>query len=1660
MNNNAGGRQSAHLEAFGGVVTLAQPHDLPEGASPRTVNTDITVGSVFTRQGLENIYTYQSGTVTHPASTAADVTVPDASPWIDPANVLLNTGVYASTVFVEGGTIASTGAVGTSAGGGTTWTYPGYISSGLSGSVVSQATSYTPTATSSGDATGSATGSDTGGTVAITVVYGVFQEATAEILWSNFHVPTLPSGATVTSVVPSVNLSVAPGLIGTSVDGDVFYNFPGITFPSGAFDGTYTGLNLYSGGDWTTIVSGYSCSIELVTSGGLQPATLGSIVAAGITLTISYTLPAPSVTLSGTGSPNHVAGGATVTSTATAVQPDPVPNSVTYTGAPNVSATAATVFATVSGTVVNQGTLSLFYSTNSGATWTEAYSWNSSITGDVAVPITITSISNTDTIQLQLVASAIYNSGVSSVTGSVVGWDIYTTTSEISQTLVAALDAISIPTDAVVKGLVVSFEASCTYESESNVTVWLSTPGSEVDKVNVTTSPTVYTLGSSTDLWGYKHWTASTLSSLDVNFIANYAHPFGGETSTFTLSNLLVTVYYSLPILESDDLNVTGFDFSIPSTAQPQGFEITVPAYTSAPGGTLYVQMLKDGVAVGAIRQISLPSTVTTITLGSFSDLFGESWSYADINNPNFGVQISAAATGSGDVYVGYVQLEVFFVPSPSNFNYVTTFEDSFGNIQTLALDANGQFWAENVNTNEGVLVPLFNGLPPNSFASSFTADSRQFIAISNLSEGTYPPQGYNKQWNDRVSQVGAGAPPAFAGTLSAGSPATITAYSTASGVVTLTAVNTFTAGEIVNITITAGPTFLNGAAGYNVLGTGLSGTQFQVAYAGASGSGSASGTATGQYTYPIVASPNGITQFPFWNQAQGYQSGFDAVTQTAGAGSTDAGNVITIYYLDAYNYQTGEDANLVKLFQQQLFPVYVYVSGVPLAAANGTFQVTNVGVGTPPGGSHERWYLTYNVPNTSKVLLGSGANSVPGTYQLTVATLNTTLPLPGVQTGDSVTLSGNTIGGWNATWNIVNALNSGSFSVSQTSINAGVATYYLTYTGSTSTPPVAGQLLTVTGCLNPAANFNVTDAAITSVSWSGATGTVTVAGFPGNITATTPVVEVGQATTSGSTFQIDPGALTLGSASGDPIYGNSGGGYITLVNASSVVGVGTRRGVVFFITRNGYYTAPSPYLTFNTVENTNYILASSIPIGPPNVIARVIAFTEAGQNDVPGSSYYTIPTPVQFTVGGTQYLSSSLYINDNVTTTAKFTFPDSVLLSAEEIDIQGNDLFALQELGDAAWCTQYAGRSVWGRVNNKIQNFLNLSFDGGYLPNAGGNLMPLGWGLDNGSNIPTSLPTLTVSPVFGNSYYIRNNTGSTASQLGMIIQSAYQDQNSVAILQNNTPYSVRVTCRTPSNTTAGSLVVDLTSYNVGSGYGQTYGSFTLNTSAMTSTMATYSGTLLANQNLTIPNSLYLRVWAQNLANNGDIEIDRVEIFPTLAPVNLTGLTFSYLNDWESFDAITGGNDTSTVNAQPANGAFTMHDKLYILKESSMGYLSDSPSQEPANWNPFREVSNIAGACGINAFDVGEEWAITACQNGLFAFFGGAPIPIQLEIPDIWSAINWKYGNTVVVRNDSNNRRIYIAAPIATPNQWMPTFEENVNPTTPDRKSTRLNSSH
>jgi len=56
MSHTVQAKQSVFLDAFGGLITQADPESLPEGSSPWCQDCDFIIGSVFTRAGLVSAY--------------------------------------------------------------------------------------------------------------------------------------------------------------------------------------------------------------------------------------------------------------------------------------------------------------------------------------------------------------------------------------------------------------------------------------------------------------------------------------------------------------------------------------------------------------------------------------------------------------------------------------------------------------------------------------------------------------------------------------------------------------------------------------------------------------------------------------------------------------------------------------------------------------------------------------------------------------------------------------------------------------------------------------------------------------------------------------------------------------------------------------------------------------------------------------------------------------------------------------------------------------------------------------------------------------------------------------------------------------------------------------------------------------------------------------------------------------------------------------------------------------------------------------------------------------------------------------------------------------------------------------------------------------------
>lgn len=750
-------------------------------------------------------------------------------------------------------------------------------------------------------------------------------------------------------------------------------------------------------------------------------------------------------------------------------------------------------------------------------------------------------------------------------------------------------------------------------------------------------------------------------------------------------------------------------------------------------------------------------------------------------------------------------------------------------------------------------------------------------------------------------------------------------------------------------------------------------------------------------------------------------------VLWSAGPTLTTPGNVITFYGPIGSTWAGAGPTGQLALGDQVVISSVQTMNGFNPNNGGGNpaaYTVIQIGTAKGSGGMH---------PIFSIQVLETGFYDQPAAngakYQPTLATLTAAVPIPNLQVGGQITETGATPAGWDGTWTILFSPNAAQLQINNTSLTSNVATY--SYTLISGSAPSTGQLVTVFGTNNGNGIFNVVNGIITGTG----VGTFTVAITSPNIAS---AAEDGNAIVSGTIFQFDPGQI---------IGNTSAGGNVV---AAGNIGAGIRNCVVMFLTRNGFLTGCSVPVTADLTNGTTQIQITNLPIGPANVVARWVAFTGAG-----GANYFVIPTPVKVLSQSQTVIYTSTVVNDNTSTQATFIFTDTILLSALAVDVQGQNQFEVGEIGSCLGNIVYSNRMFYWGMQNKVPNFLNWSFDGGIgsiiPPPADSSTQiqtyPLGWSIDptNGAG-----GSVVASPVFGNSYSIVNSSGSLQNTYGMITQPAFQDAFQVNIINPQIAYSVRVTARCPSGTNSGNLVVDL--YSPGSG--RQFGQFQIALSTMSTVMQIFTGTLLTSVFSVVPNDLVLRVYSTFLPNGGDIEIDRLEVFPTLQPVWLTNAWGSYDDAFESVDQITGNLDTATINAQPISTAFTLYDTLYFVKTRSIVSTQDNGVTEPSGWT-LRTVSNSVGTASINGVDytslqTGEAYVVVAGKPGIYVFSGGEPIPIHREIQQIWNAINWNAEESLWVRNDIVNQRLYVGIPLPTPNEWLPNAPMNAAPTTPN----------
>ena len=467
-----------------------------------------------------------------------------------------------------------------------------------------------------------------------------------------------------------------------------------------------------------------------------------------------------------------------------------------------------------------------------------------------------------------------------------------------------------------------------------------------------------------------------------------------------------------------------------------------------------------------------------------------------------------------------------------------------------------------------------------------------------------------------------------------------------------------------------------------------------------------------------------------------------------------------------------------------------------------------------------------------------------------------TTASAHGLSAGQSVTISGVGVTSYNGTFPVVTILNTTQFTylagASGLANSGGGTSASATATIQTLTPHglSVGQLVTV--------------------------ASVAVAGYNGTFS----VVSVPDSTHF--TYTATTGGLAA-----------SGGG---LVVAAGNIDSGVHQVCVMFQTRQGYLTAPGPPSSW-TASGAKRAVITNIPTGPSNVTARILCFTGAG-----GDSFFYVGS-------GASLFSGNMVITDNTTTSITVDFSDAILLAGTNVD----NMFRLVELGDCAGVIDYSERLFWWGERNRITNFSNLSFDGGFtgpsLPH-----FPLGWTPD--ATFGAGGTDEEINTVSGAAYSIVGN-GTTAIR-GMITQSAVQDSLGTPILQTNTDYTVRARLAINSTLTQGTIHSHL--FSPSGGINTT--GIQLTASQLATTYAEFSADLTAPLS-TIPSDLVLRIYADGTPTfNGQFYIDCIEVTPTAQPVNASIVRASRVEDPESFDGIDGLLSIAENNGQAIRAAF------------------------------------------------------------------------------------------------------------------------------------------
>lgn len=167
-----------------------------------------------------------------------------------------------------------------------------------------------------------------------------------------------------------------------------------------------------------------------------------------------------------------------------------------------------------------------------------------------------------------------------------------------------------------------------------------------------------------------------TAATGNTTTIGGGTRPWAAPTNIELADGTNATVIFTAATQKSDDLIGTAFGFSITSTDTINGFTLQAN-YTDTGGSSAVVEnqvrLLKGGVATTTNHSTgaTLPPTAATVTYGGTADLWGGTWTPADVNATTFGAAMVLASTAADNAGVDFFKITVTSTPAAtpaSNF--------------------------------------------------------------------------------------------------------------------------------------------------------------------------------------------------------------------------------------------------------------------------------------------------------------------------------------------------------------------------------------------------------------------------------------------------------------------------------------------------------------------------------------------------------------------------------------------------------------------------------------------------------------------------------------------------------------------------------------------------------------------------------------------------------------------------------------------------------------------------------------------------------------------------------------------------------------------------------------------------------------------------------